>query len=64
LFLIIVKVLGYPKGVYREVNFLHGGGMDVFWNDLIELTCSQIESGVSNDKLINEAKAECLRKLE
>jgi hypothetical protein len=29
LFLIIVNVLGHPKGV----NFLCGGGMDVFWND-------------------------------
>ena len=34
LFLIIVNVLGHPKGVGRLTsNFLHGGGMDVFSND-------------------------------
>jgi hypothetical protein len=31
LFLIIVNVLGHPKGLTS--NFLCGGGMDVFWND-------------------------------
>jgi hypothetical protein len=31
---IIVNVLGHLKGVGRLTsNFLHGGGMDVFWND-------------------------------
>jgi hypothetical protein len=36
LFLIIVNVLGYPKGVGGLTsNFLRGGGMDVFWNDPI-----------------------------
>ena len=34
LFLIIVNVLGHPKGVGGLTSyFLHGGGMDVFWND-------------------------------
>jgi hypothetical protein len=34
LFLIIVNVLGHPKGVGGLTsNFLCGGGMDVFWND-------------------------------
>ena len=34
LFLIIVSVLGHPKGVGELTsNFLHGGGIDVFWND-------------------------------
>jgi hypothetical protein len=34
LFLIIVSVLGHPKGVGGLTsNFLCGGGMDVFWND-------------------------------
>jgi hypothetical protein len=33
-FLIIVNVLGHPKGVGGLTsNFLRGGGMDVFWND-------------------------------
>jgi hypothetical protein len=33
LFLIIVSVLGHPKGVWRlKSNYFHGG-MDVFWND-------------------------------
>ena len=32
--LIIVSVLGHPKGVRRLTSyFLRGGGMDVFWND-------------------------------
>ena len=32
--LIIVNVLGHPKGVGRLTSyFLRGGGMDVFWND-------------------------------
>jgi hypothetical protein len=36
LFLIIVSVLGHPKGVGGLTsNFLGGGGMDVFWNDPI-----------------------------
>jgi hypothetical protein len=36
LFLIIVNVLGHPKGVGGlNSNFLLGGGMDVFWNDPI-----------------------------
>ena len=36
LFLIIVNVLGHPKGVGGLTSyFLHGGGMDVFWNDPI-----------------------------
>ena len=34
LFLIIVNVLGHPKGVGGLTsNFLCGGGMDVFWNE-------------------------------
>ncbi len=37
LFLIIVSVLGHLKGVgaltSSTSNFLHGGGIDVFWND-------------------------------
>ena len=34
LFLIIVNVLGRPKGVGGLTsNFFRGGGMDVFWND-------------------------------
>ena len=32
LFLIIVNVLGHPKGVG---GLMRGGGMDVFWNDPI-----------------------------
>jgi hypothetical protein len=39
LFLIIVNVLGHPKGVPvggLTSNFLRGGGMDVFWNDPID----------------------------
>ena len=37
LFLIIVNVLGRLKGVGGLTsNFLHGGGMDVFWNDLFK----------------------------
>jgi hypothetical protein len=36
LFLIIVNVLGHPKGVgWLTSYFLCGGGMDVFWNDPI-----------------------------
>ena len=35
LFLIIVNVLGHPKGVGGLTsNFLCGGGMDVFWNGM------------------------------
>ena len=38
LFLIIVNILGHPKGVGGLTSyFLHGGGMDVFWNDPIAL---------------------------
>jgi hypothetical protein len=34
MFLIIVNVLGHPKGVGGLTsNFLCGGGIDVFWND-------------------------------
>jgi hypothetical protein len=37
LFLIIVNVLGHPKGVGGLTSyFLRGGGMDVFWNDPIQ----------------------------
>jgi hypothetical protein len=36
LFLIIVNVLGHPKGVGGLTSyFLCGGSMDVFWNDPI-----------------------------
>jgi hypothetical protein len=36
LILIIVNVLGHAKGVGGLTSyFLHGGGMDVFWNDPI-----------------------------
>jgi hypothetical protein len=39
LFLIIVSVLGHPKGLGGLTsNFLCGGGVDVFWND--PLRCS------------------------
>jgi hypothetical protein len=38
LFLIIVNVLGHPKGVGGLTSyFLRGGGMDVFWNDPLQL---------------------------
>ena len=38
LLLIIVNVLGHPKGVGGLTSyFLRGGGMDVFWNDPIAL---------------------------
>ena len=38
LFLIIVNVLGHPKGVgWLTSYFLRGGGMDVFWNDPFKL---------------------------
>jgi hypothetical protein len=38
MFLIIVSVLEHPKGVGGLTsNFLHGGGMDVFWNDPINM---------------------------
>jgi hypothetical protein len=33
LFLIIVNVLGHPKGVGLTSYFLCEGGMDVFWHD-------------------------------
>ena len=34
LFLMIVNVLGHPKGIGGLTSyFLRGGGMDVFWND-------------------------------
>jgi hypothetical protein len=37
LFVIIVNVLGHPKGVGGLTsNFLHGDGMDVFWNDSLK----------------------------
>jgi hypothetical protein len=46
LFLIIVNVLGHPKGVGRLTsNFLRGGGMDVFWNDPI---LSIVNTGISS----------------
>jgi hypothetical protein len=36
LFVIIVSVLGHPKGGRRLTsNFLHRGDLDVFWNDPI-----------------------------
>ena len=42
--LIIVSVLGHLKGggalTSSTSNFLHGGGIDVFWNDhLIKKVC-------------------------
>ena len=41
LFLIIVNVLGHPKGVGGLTsNFLRGGGMDVFWNDPLFFQCN------------------------
>jgi hypothetical protein len=40
LFLIIVSVLGCPKGVVGlTFNFLCGGGMVVFWNDQVIKYC-------------------------
>jgi hypothetical protein len=56
LFLIIVNVLGHPKGVGGLTsNFLCGGGMDVFWNDPIsgnslmpKLSSIQIKSRACN----------------
>jgi hypothetical protein len=56
LFLIIVNVLGHPKGVGGLTsNFLFGGGMDVFWNDPIsgnslmpKLSSIQIKSRACN----------------
>jgi hypothetical protein len=38
LFLIIVSVVGYLKRVGGLTsNFLHGGGIDVFWNDPFQI---------------------------
>ena len=46
LFLIIVNVLGHPKGVGGLTSyFLYGGDMDVFWNDPIGI-CAQFENSV------------------
>jgi hypothetical protein len=45
MFLIIVSVLGHPKGVGGLTsNFLCGGGMDVFWNDPIQNCCTNISN--------------------
>jgi hypothetical protein len=45
LFLIIVNVLGYLKGVGGLTSyFLRGGGMDVFWNDPFCLLCAVCKS--------------------
>ena len=42
LFLIIVNVLGHPKGVGGLTSyFLRGGGMDVFWNNPISIINGQ-----------------------
>ncbi len=44
LFLIIVNVLGHPKGVGGITSyFLRGGGMDVFWNDPLSLNNHFVE---------------------
>ena len=45
MFLIIVSVLGHPKGVGGLTsNFLRGGGMDVFWIDPIQNCCTNISN--------------------
>jgi hypothetical protein len=47
LFLIIVNVLGHPKGVGGLTsNFLRGGGMDVFWNYPISLCIFQVAASL------------------
>ncbi len=65
LFLIIVNVLGHPKGVGGLTSyFLCGGGMDVFWNDPIQpdipITLFFI---LSNCRQFYLSKGECSRSL-
>ena len=51
LFLIIVNVLGHLKGVGGLTsNFLHGGGMDVFWNDPLWIFSGMIQCQFHNGK--------------
>ena len=46
LFLIIVNVLGHPKGAGGLTSyFLRGGGMDVFWNDPFFYNSSHMVGG-------------------
>ena len=48
LFLIIVNVLGHPKGVGGLTSyFLRGGGMDVFWNDPIDRAVCWMENSAN-----------------
>jgi hypothetical protein len=55
MFLIIVSVLGHPKGVGRLTsNFLRGGGMDVFWNDPIFVLNEPVIQTKSNEKHKNK----------
>ena len=57
LFLIIVNVLGHPKGVGGLTsNFLRVGGMDVFWNDPLFTKgfCKSIDHLVPRLKFITQ----------
>jgi hypothetical protein len=48
LFLIIVNVLGHPKGVGGLTSyFLRRGGMDVFWNDPIDRAVCWMENSAN-----------------
>jgi hypothetical protein len=55
LFLIIVNVLGHPKGVGGLTsNFLRGGGMDVFWNNPMTFLAKCVFSTANNLEMENE----------
>jgi hypothetical protein len=61
LFLIIVNVLGHPKGVGGLTsNFLRGGGMDVFWNDPIFIE-KFIDKKSSNQEMFAISLSSCSR---
>jgi hypothetical protein len=51
LFLIIVNVLGHPKGVGGLTSYLlRGGGMGVFWNDpLLENSASLLFDNIFHE---------------